>query len=280
MENDLSVLMSVYNGEKPDNLDESMESILRQTVLPSYFILVIDGYISDELDIVIQNKYLKFEKKNISLKIVRLKKNQGLTIALNAGLNECKTKYVARMDSDDISNKSRFEKQMEKLLENKELDIIGSDVSEFVSDNGKKKEINYKTMPSSNGDILAYSKLRNPFCHPTVIFKRDMVKSVGNYEECHYFEDYYLWIRLFKHRCIGMNINEPLVAMRVDEGLYLRRSGLSYVKDIFNFRRKALQIGYQNFFEFLYTIILQGMVAIVPSQLRELVYNKLLRKKI
>ena len=101
--------MSLYIKEKPENLVECLESILCQTVMPDEIVIVKDGPLTDELEKTLAD----YAAKNPELyTFVPLEKNVGLGLALAEGMLHCKNELVARMDTDDISRKDRFEKQL------------------------------------------------------------------------------------------------------------------------------------------------------------------------
>jgi glycosyltransferase involved in cell wall biosynthesis len=94
-----SVLMSVYKKDKPEYLVQSINSVMYQTIRPEEIVIVKDGPLSNELNIVIdeyKNRYPEL------FKIVESDRNLGLGLALNLGLKHCKNELVARMDADDI----------------------------------------------------------------------------------------------------------------------------------------------------------------------------------
>ncbi len=120
MQNNFSVLMSLYIKEKPEFFRHSLDSILANTVLPSEIVVVLDGPITEELRQVLD----EFVSKNIGLfKVVELAKNQGLGLALREGILHCSNELVARMDTDDICNPNRFELQLKEFEEDAHLDI-------------------------------------------------------------------------------------------------------------------------------------------------------------
>ena len=80
-----SVLMSVYHGEKPGYLRQSMESVFAQTVPTNDFVLMCDGPLTEELDLVIQEMYNAH--KDV-LRVIRLEVNRGLGDALNCCLTQ------------------------------------------------------------------------------------------------------------------------------------------------------------------------------------------------
>ena len=80
-----SVLMSVYYKEKPEWLEYSIDSMLKQTIFPDEFVLVEDGPLTKELNLVVE----KFEKKYPKLfKVIKIKENGGLGPALKKRHNK------------------------------------------------------------------------------------------------------------------------------------------------------------------------------------------------
>ena len=94
---DYSVLMAVYAKEKPENLRESIKSMVEQTVAPNDFVIVCDGQLTSALYLVID----EFKERYPYINVIYSEKNRGLAAALSNGLNYCKNDIVARMDSDD-----------------------------------------------------------------------------------------------------------------------------------------------------------------------------------
>lgn len=268
-----SVLMSVYYKENPQFLRQSMDSIFNQTLKTDDFVLVCDGPLTDELNDVI----CEFKSKHSDvLNIVRLEKNQGLGIALNTGMNYCKNELIARMDSDDVSFEDRCEKQVEVFKKNN-VDIISGVLIEFEDD------INHlsskKVLPEYNEEIIKYSKKRSPFNHPCVMYKKSSVLEAGGYIDFYHLEDYYLWIRMLSKGFVGYNIQEPILYMRIGNGMHKRRGGLKY----FSSNRKLLKymrkIKYISFFDYIYISFVRFNVSIMPNFMRKFVYNFFLRKK-
>lgn len=221
--NSYSVLMSVYVKEKAEYLRQAMYSIWEQTIPTDDFVLVCDGPLSPELNTVIDDMLATHPD---TLHVVRLEKNGGLGNALNEGIKHCKYELVARMDSDDISRPDRCEKQLGVFTTHPEVSICSGTILEFRDDvntiTGRRE------LPQNDKDIRSFSRKRNPFNHPAVMFKRSAVESAGGYDETfHLFEDYYLWIRMLQNGAVGYNIKEPLLYMRTPEDLYMRRGGYS-----------------------------------------------------
>lgn len=268
-----SVLMSVYYKENPEWLKISINSMLKQTAFPSEFVLVEDGPLTDELDKVIE----KYQKKYKDLfKIVKLKTNQGLGPALKIGVENCTNEYIARMDSDDYSIPTRCEKELEKIVEDNDLDIVGSNVAEFI-DNIENVQA-YRMLPETNEDIHKYAKRRNPFGHPSVMLRKSKVIEAGNYREYYLCEDYDLWLRMIEKGAKCYNFKEILVYMRVSPDFYKRRGGIKYLKSILKFKTEQFKKKRFKFGDYVISSCASIVACLCPNVVREFIYKKLLRK--
>lgn len=269
---DISVLMSVYYKEKPEYLDEAIKSIINQTYMPKQIVIIKDGQLTEKLNIVI-DKYKNKYKELID--VFELKENMGLGFALRFGVEKCKCNYIARMDSDDISRKDRFEKQIQFLEQNKNIDILGGYIQEY--DKTMKKEISIKKVPLNNFDIYNEIKVKNTFNHQTVIFKKKSVLEVGNYRNCK-IEDYDLWIRMILNKMDMANIEDILVDYRTSHDMYKRRSGIKYLQGIFKIEKELLDNKIINKVQYLKNIISRTILAFIPARIKMIIYPKIIRK--
>lgn len=268
-----SVLMSVYIKEKSSYFHECMESILNQTVLPDEIVIVEDGPISKELREEMDAYSLS---RPGLIKKVQLEKNQGLGLALAAGILHCGNELVARMDTDDICVPDRFERQLKEFKENPTLDICGSHIKEF--DQSPDKPVSERRVPLSNEEIRKYQKKRSAFNHMTVMFKKSAVLKAGNYQHAPLMEDDLLWCNMLKNGCRGKNIDAFLVYARTGEAMINRRGGKDYLKKYIQGRRQILQTGYISVADYYVTIAAQAAVALMPTNLRYQFFQKVLRK--
>ena len=217
-----SVLMSVYIREQAALLDRALQSILvNQSVKPSELVLVEDGPLTDGLYHVI-DKYRQIFPELIS---VKLPQNGGLGNALNAGMKQCRYEWIARMDSDDISLPTRFEKQLEYLETHPDTDVLGCALGEF--EDNEHKVMSIKTCPVS---VDSYIKFRSPVNHPTVFFRKSSVQSAGGYQHCHFMEDYHLWIRMYAMGMQITSLQDVLYLFKMDSSTQKRRGGWHYAK--------------------------------------------------
>lgn len=220
-----SVLLSVYCKEKPNFLAQSLDSMFNQSVAPEEVVIVEDGPLTEGLYSVL-NKYSEMYPD--SFKRVVNQTNMGLGKALNRGLAVCKNELIARMDTDDISKPERCEKQLQMFLENPDLDVVGTNIAEFIDNS--QVVCSVREVPSAHEEICEFLKKRCPFNHMTVMFKKASVISAGGYLDWHFNEDYYLWVRMFLNGSRFANINENLVSVRVGKDMFARRGGYKYYK--------------------------------------------------
>lgn len=269
-----SVLMAVYHKDNPQYFDESIKSILDQTVKTNDFIIVCDGPLTDELNEVLE-KYSNIEYLNIH----RLENNVGLGRALNYGLEYCKNELIARMDSDDISLLDRCEKQLEVFSKDDELSLVSGTLIEY--DLEYTKVLGVKALPKTNKEIIKYSKSRNPINHPCVMMKKSAIINVGSYQDFYLHEDYYLWVRLLQNGYKAYNIEEPILHMRAGLEQIKRRGGYKYFKTAKSFQKYLLKSKYINIFTYVKNNTIRFFSQVIlPHSVRQFFYRKFLRKSL
>lgn len=268
-----SVLMSVYKNEKSTYLNASLKSIENQTVVPNEIILVEDGPLTKELYEVVDTHRNKFGE---GFKVVVLNKNQGLGNALRIGTKYVSTKWIARMDTDDIAVPNRFELQLREVEKNPQLAVISGQVDEFEGsiDNIVGKRI----VPCSQVDIYKFIKWRSPFNHPTVMINKTMLEKVGGYENKGKLEDYFLWAKILAKGYPVRNLSQVLVHMRVDSGMYGRRGEFKNLKPIIELRNFLYKNGLVTLTERYIGNTIMIMNIIIPSKLRKVIYELFLHK--
>ena len=268
-----SVLMSLYYKEKPEYFQECIESVLNQTIKPKEIVIVFDGPIGDEL----RKTVYSYIKKQPSLyKVVPLKENCGLGLALRAGILRCHYELIARMDTDDINRKDRFELQLKEFEKDPELDICGCHMAEFEGtvDNIVTK----RTVPLEDKAIKKYQRKRDGLNHATVMFKKSAVLRAGNYQSCLLMEDTLLWANMFMTGSKAMNIDDCLYYFRLSEDMFERRGGWSYFKKYRYGRKLIYKTGFISWWDYKSTVIVQFFVALMPNKLRGWLFKKMLHK--
>ncbi len=266
-----TVLMSLYIKEKPEYARACFESLETQTSKANEWVIVEDGPLTERLYALLD----EYEKKYPGLiKRVPLKENKGLGLALREGVTQCSNELIARMDTDDICRKDRFEKQLLEFEKDPDLDICGSHILEFEGnlDNVLCK----RKVPLNDKAIKKYQKRRDSFNHMTVMFKKSVVLSAGNYKSCMLMEDTLLWVNLFLLNAKAKNIDDYLVYARIGKNMFERRGGFAYFRKYKKARKRVYATGYISWWDYVYTLSIQLIVALLPNSLRAWIFKNLL----
>lgn len=271
-----SVVTSVYRNDKPEFVRVALDSMLvEQTLKPSEIVLVRDGSVPVDLERLLFEYEAKYSDV---MHIIRLDKNGGLGNALKLGVENATYSLVARMDSDDICLPKRFEKQVAYMAEHQECDIVGGQMTEFIGE--PTNVVGKRVVPESNEAIYEYMKSRCALNHVTVMFRKDTILKVGNYQDWFWNEDYYLWVRMMMNKCVFANLSDVLVNVRSGEDQYARRGGMKYFKSEEEIQRLMLDNKLINRYEYSVNVAKRLIVQLLlPNWLRGWVFRTFARKK-
>lgn len=212
---DCSVLLPVYAKDNESHLRLSLQSLVMQTVKPREVVLVIDGPIPESLNSVVREY-----QRVLPLNPVFLKENVGLGAALNEGLACARYPIVMRMDADDICHERRVEEQLSFLELHPEVDILGSYAVEVSYSGVKRGE---RKVPDTHAEIVS-ALWTCPLIHPTVMYRKDKILSVGGYNpSLRRRQDYELWFRCAKGGLVFENLRKPLLFYRFDSGSHKKQ---------------------------------------------------------
>lgn len=262
-----SVLLSLYKKENPKYLKEALDSIFCQTVRSDDVVLVEDGLLPDNLEVVVRD----YERQYHELHVVRFEQNRGLGVALNEGLKYCKHDIIARGDTDDINHPDRFERELKILLEHPEYDLISAWIDEFV-DNPKQIH-SQRRLPEKPEDIYKYGKHRCPVNHPVAMYRKKAVEKVGGYQTNLFPEDYYLWMKMLKAGYKFYNIQDSLLSFRYNPETIKKRGGWRYAVDEAKTQWKAYhQLHYLSIADFCFNVSIRFTTRIFPNKLRQFIY--------
>ncbi len=268
---DYDFLGSVYKNTNSNELLETLESIKIQTLKPKNIVIVIDGGINKKVEILIK-KYMTV----LPIKTISLKKNNGLGLALRAGLEHCESEIVLRFDTDDINLKTRAF-YLVKELANGKVDIVGSNIYEFTKD--PKKWTSVKKMPKSHDLIKSQIIYRNPINHPSVGFLRKSIIDLnGGYRHFPFYEDYDLWIRAIHSNLIFKNIDKELVAVRVTEQRE-RRRGINLIYSEIRLLFTFFKVSFWQGLKFIPVLFFRIIFTLLPLKIVNIIYSNYLRKK-
>jgi glycosyltransferase involved in cell wall biosynthesis len=223
--------MPIYDSDIT-NLNYCIKSILNQIYDNIELIIVMDksNSIKDDQIISLINN---FNSNKIILYINKSK--LGIINSLNMGIRLSKGKFIARMDDDDISNPHRLIRQM-KFMKKNNLDFCGTWAKAINTEN---QFLFFIKTPVGRNKIRNNMLFHNPFLHPTMMFKRDILKKINYYKSnAAYSEDYDLYMRLIVIKAKGDNLPQYLVSLRdnpksITRGKTMIRARMGYIKQKF-----------------------------------------------
>jgi glycosyltransferase involved in cell wall biosynthesis len=260
----VSVLMSTYASELAHNLDQALETIYAQSVVPAQVVLVLDGLVARDQEQVISR--FAQDKRVPCLTIVRLSKNGGLAAAMNAGLAHCVGEFTMRMDSDDLSAIDRIELQLDYARHHPDVDVITSWTEEFFDD-GSPCQL--KVSPIRHDAVVNALRWRNILVHPSLFIRTEMLRRIGGYRgRFGMLEDYDLFVRLAMAGATFHVIPKFLVRMRSSIAQRRRRGGFAYLLNELRFRAEWHRAGFLTTYQFIASIIIYAAFRAVSPWLR------------
>ena len=267
--NKISVVMAVYKNDTALFFYESIISLLSQTYLPNEIVIVIDGFVNNEIEDVL----LRYYNDNL-FKIIRLSENKGLANALNVGIKAAKYSLIARMDADDICFPDRFEKQINFLIK-ENLDLVGGQIIEFGED--ISDVVSERKVPFKHEDIIKFMKYRSPFSHPTILFKKKVFDNLNGYDINIFPEDYDFFVRAYLYDFKMGNVKENVLWFRLGKNLSMalrRRWGKVYAKNEFKLYKKYLRLGFYSRLDFLKVVMFKIPLRFLPFPIFKYIYYK------
>lgn len=202
--------MPMYNASK--YLDDSIQSILKQTYTNFEFIIIDDCSIDNSYSIA--QKYMELDCR---IKLLSTPKNQNISPALNLGINTATGKYIVRMDADDISHPERLAKQIVFMEAHPEIGVCGTFFKLFANDIADIKGT-YRTYSKPEHIKIQMLLFGCAVHHPTLILRRDIFNKYDlAYDEVNYIgvEDHELWNRMIGLGIKFANIEEYLLYYRL-----------------------------------------------------------------
>ena len=134
-----------------------------------------------------------------------------------------------------------------------------------------------RRVPLDAKTINSSAKSRNPINHPTVMFRKSVVIDSGNYQNCPFFEDYYLWAKILTKGYLLSNLPEVLVETEVSSDYFRRRGGVTYVRNELHLVQELRKIGFLSPIEASIFMLTRLPVRLVPVALRQHLYRTFLR---
>jgi len=229
-----------------DKFIDALNSCLNQTISDLEVVLVVNGLGQSD-----REKIFNFCKDPRI--VVIFSEAQYLTYNLNLGLEYCSANYVARMDSDDICDPRRVERQISFMNNNKSVAVCGSS---YRLVNERNEILDTVHLPIENVKIRRALYYTNPIAHPSVMFRKDIILSLGGYMGGKYAQDYDLWLRVSNETNYQFhNLGEALIDYRSMGGnARYSREAYSYVSAA-QWRLFAITLNPLWFFSSIYNFI-------------------------
>ena len=207
----VSVVMPVYNSEK--FVAAAVQSVLDQTYRNLELIIVLDGP-TDNSGVIVENLALQ----DTRIMVVKNHSNRGIAESLNIALQRARGKYVARMDSDDVSLQNRFEKQVYHMEANPSVNVLGTAIV-TISEDGAPGSV--KTFPTTAGFTYWQLLFGCYVAHPTVMMRAELFEDTDLLYDSAYTcaEDYDLWLRIqLKYPGSIVSLGMVLLCHRIHPG--------------------------------------------------------------
>ena len=190
MEPDFSVLIPA-RGACPF-LVQTLESISTSSISPKEVILVDDGIYSTTI------KEIERFHSRLNL-VVLVNSGQGLVDGLNTGLHYSTSRYIARLDADDLISPDRFKLQIDTMTANPEIVVLGGQATYIDS---KGEVTGYSNYRNGRLDNKSEFKTSCMIAHPAAMIRRSVALEVGGYRSIctdgriDLAEDFDLWLRI------------------------------------------------------------------------------------
>jgi len=227
----ISVILPVYNAE--EFLKESLNSILEQSYIHLEIIIINDGSTDASQNII-------DAISDARILCIKHSKNKGLIASLNEAITIAKGQYLVRMDADDIAFKNRIQLQVQFLIDNPNIAVVGSHATFFEEDILKPTanwELELKT--NTPQEIKKALVWENCIIHPSICMRAEIAKSLLYDPTQKNYEDYDLWLRVIANKYNIAKLNEPLLYYRVQsksitqtairkKNFYFQQAGVKY----------------------------------------------------
>lgn len=236
--------------------DQTIVSVLTQSFRDFEYLMVNDGDQAAADDI--QRRF-----GDTRIRIITPPAPLGLTASRNAGLHEARTELIAFIDSDDICEPGRLEKQVLFLQSHPDHILVGTGLR-FI--NEKSETIGTRMYPETDHEIKRRLVVVNCIAQPAVMARRASLIEAGGYDDEFSAEDYALWLRLARFGRFH-NLQEPLVAYRIHTGARKNLVLKPALRDTLRLKIHAIRhLGFKPTPRAILSIALHALLLLLPSR--------------
>jgi len=201
----VTIIIPAYNAEQ--HIEETIKSVQNQT-FDRWELVVVDDC-SDDSTCSIVNRIIADDDR---IRLIKNDINMGVAETRNRGMDECRSKYVAFLDADDIWYPDKLEKQLE-LAEKENADIVYTSY-DIVYESGSKAKSSYIVPKTASYEQLLRENMLNS---SAVVISRKIAEKYRFNKEF-YHEDYVFWTTLLKDEFKAVGVEKVCVAYRIHSG--------------------------------------------------------------
>lgn len=225
----VSVVMPAYNAER--TISEAIESVLQQTYQDFELIVVDDASTDRTLQIAVD-----YGKKNSKIRVLENMSNFGVAVTRNHGIEKARGKYIALLDSDDLWEPDKLERQL-ALGKREQAEIVYCSY-DFIDESGQTiKEPFIVPETTDFGHMLTKSVIS---CSTALITARLLKENP--FEPNIYHEDYALWMHLLSAPVKAVGDQKVLMHYRQVSGSRNKKK-LRAAKERWRIYRDYLNLG-------------------------------------
>lgn len=266
----VSIIMGIYNCAS--TLPEAIDSILAQTYNNWEFVMCDDGSKDDTYNVA-KSYADKYPNKFI---LIKNNNNLGLNQTLNNCLKYATGEYIARMDGDDVSLPTRFEREVDFLNKHSDFAIVSTPMIMFDENGDWGRTQEPITQPKITDFVY-----HTPFhCHAPCMIRREAYLAVGGYTvdpKLLRFEDCNLWFKLYGKGYRGYNLSQPLYKMRDGKDAIARRDAKTRMRGVYvlysGFKLVDMPKKYYG------ALVIEFCKCLVISMMPKFVYKRIHKKK-
>lgn len=213
----VSIVLPCFNAARV--LPAALDSLLAQTYR-QLEILTLDDGSTDATSQVLA----AYAARDVRIRVLRAPTNMGLIATLNRGVAEAHGEFIGRMDADDFSAPGRVERQVDALIARPEVGLVGTGI-ELVDADGRHSLRPRPVRCLEPGGARFAAVLATPVAHVTIVARASVMRAhpYGMAPDSIHTEDYEMFSRMLDAGVAFMNLDEPLMTVRVDpQGVSLR----------------------------------------------------------
>lgn len=198
---EVSIILPVYNSEK--YIKNTINSILNQTYQDYELLIIDDASTDNSLNIV-------NELKNDKFIILKNEKNKGVAFSRNKGINKAKGRFIAFIDSDDIWEKEKLEKQI-KFMKDKDIAFSFTSYKRIKEDGEEITNVNAPYEVDYEELLKNTIILNSTIMLDTLKIDKDLIQM----PEIRITEDTAMYLKILRNGCKAYGLNEILLKYTV-----------------------------------------------------------------